>query len=229
MGRIYTKQHIIDLLVKCDVSKLYRQDCVNYSGKTSDTNEYYTEVISEWLIKHIALLKSINPLPRDRAYFVDGHDGVVNNEKSNRGEEIMAKRMKGKEYALIGKIIDYQIPLKDKNEGKIDLLSYDGTTARILELKAPGNIKESMLRCVLEGYTYLKSVDEKKLLAGLREKQEQFGIHLPTDCRLKSSPLVYLNGRQHDEMNNKHPNLQKLMQLLDVKPFYYDDDMNVSE
>ena len=51
----YTRKEIID---KCeialkDVKNFYKNDFVNYRGKTTDTDEYYTEVICEWLIKNI--------------------------------------------------------------------------------------------------------------------------------------------------------------------------------
>ena len=45
----YTHQQIID---KCfvalkDAKTFYKQSFINYVGKTSDTDEYYTEVIAE--------------------------------------------------------------------------------------------------------------------------------------------------------------------------------------
>ena len=66
----------------------------------------------------------------------------------------------------VGRVIDYQTPLKNRRSdkaGKIDLLSYDGISVRILELKEPDS-DETMLRCVLEGYTYMKTVDGKRLI-----------------------------------------------------------------
>lgn len=64
---------------------------------------------------------------------------------------------------ILGKVLDYQTPLKDKQDDKavkIDIVSYnkDIKTVYLLELKIEDS-KETMLRCVLEIYTYLKTLD----------------------------------------------------------------------
>ena len=110
-------------------------------------------------------------------------------------------------------MIDYQTPLKNKREdeaGKIDLLAYDGTTLRILELKKPDSV-ETMLRCVLEGYTYLKTANIAKLLEDFK---------LPSDTIVNACPFVFKNGEQHSEMMEQRPHLKRLMDLLDSKPYY---------
>ena len=68
----------------------------------------------------------------------------------------------------LGEVIDYQVPLKSKQSdraGKIDLMTFDESTGilRLIELKAPKS-KETLLRCVLEIYTYYKTVDMNELL-----------------------------------------------------------------
>lgn len=98
----------------------------------------------------------------------------------------------GKVFDVIGKIIDYQTPLKDiqtDKAGKIDLLAYNENekTLRILELKKLDS-KETMLRCVLEAYTYLKIVDKAKLL-------KDFG--LPKNTKLK---LVHLYSMEKNNI-----------------------------
>lgn len=118
----------------------------------------------------------------------------------------------------IGKILDYQTPLKsvtDDEIGKIDLLSFDGKIMRVLELKRSDS-KETMLRCVLEGFTYLKTADSNKLITDFS--------YDPEDVVLKGSPFVFYNSRQHKEMLQFRPYLQKLMILLDSKPYYIVND-----
>jgi len=115
-------------------------------------------------------------------------DGKIKDENSNREEEKIAMKLfhssqnQGKVFDIIGKIIDYQTPLKNvqtDDAGKIDLLAYNEKenpkTLRILELKKPDS-EETMLRCVLEAYTYLKVVDKDKLL-------KDFG--LPKNTKIK--------------------------------------------
>lgn len=135
-------------------------------------------------------------ISRKSSYKVKTHDGTIKNEKSNREEEMIAMKLfdfsqnQGKVFDIIGKIIDYQTPLKNVRGDKavkIDLLAYNENenenkiekTLRILELKRPDS-EETMLRCVLEAYTYLKVVDKAKLL-------KDFG--LPEDTEIKACPF----------------------------------------
>ncbi|MDO4542859.1 MAG: hypothetical protein Q4C00_08560 [Bacillota bacterium] len=166
------------------------------------------------------LKKNIPCITRKESYKTPGHDGVCN-ENSNRDEENIAKKLFTQSrdtngFDHIGKIIDYQTPLKDKNTdkaGKIDLLAFNKSTntIRVLELKRPDS-KDTMLKCVLEGYTYMKICDWKKL-------KEDF--NLPAESTVKSSPLVFVGSVQEKCMfDGNNPQLHKLMELLDIKPFY---------
>ena len=197
-----------------DLSNLYKDPCINYRGQTTDTGELYTEVIAAWLLEHLTLLDTIRPITRQSSYCVAGHDGIPEHPDSNRKEELIAMAMKRQGVLpLVGQVLDYQTPLKDARKdkaGKIDLLAFDGTTLRIMELKEPDS-KETMLRCVLEGYTYLKTVDQAKLLA-------DFG--LPADTPVEACPFVFYGGFQWNEMQQERPMLKTLMAALCSKPYY---------
>ncbi len=211
------------ILAKCteafnDKKTFYKQPFINYRGKTDDTDEYFTEVIAEFLCCHITeFIGGIETITREETYKTKGHDGVIKDPDSGREEEITAMKMYDKTYDFVGKIIDYQTPLKNKRgdeAGKIDLLAYEGKTLRILELKKPDS-DETMLRCVLEAFTYWKTVDRAKLLV-------DFG--LPVNLPVKACPFVFKTGKQHDEMGEERPQLRRLMGLLDSKPFYISKD-----
>ena len=213
---VYTRN---DILEQCkaafqSISTFYKQPFINYRGKTDDTGEYFTEVIAEFLCEHISeFMNGIDTITRESSYKTPGHDGVIKDYDSGREEEIIAMKMYDKEYDFIGKMIDYQTPLKNKRTdeaGKIDLLAYDGATLRILELKKPDS-DETMLRCVLEGYTYLKTANIAKLLEDFVK---------PSDTIVKACPFVFKNGEQHSEMMEQRPHLKQLMDLLDSKPYY---------
>ena len=144
---------------------------------------------------------------------------------SNREEEKIAMKLfdasrnKGWIFDKIGKIIDYQTPLKDiqtDKAGKIDLLAYNENekTLRILELKKPDS-KETMLRCVLEAYTYLKIVDRDKLLKD---------FELSEDTILKTCPFVFVDGAQYKEIQEDRKYLKELMKKLDVEPIYLKEE-----
>lgn len=212
----YTRKQIIERLEKlsADMSLFYKSGCVNYRGRTSDSEEFYTEVIAEWLLDHLPLFEQIREITRQSPYDVEGHDGIPDNPDSNREEELIAMAMKRQgTLDVVGEIIDYQTPLKNIQKdkaGKIDLLAYDGKTLRILELKEPDS-KETMLRCVLEGYTYLRTVNQSKLLSD---------FELPPETEILPCPFVFRNGVQWEEMQQDRPNLKRLMKLLNVKPYY---------
>lgn len=223
----YTRDTLLDMCKKAltYVKTFYQSDMINYRGKTSDTNEYYTEVIAEFVCDNLMIFQNEIPvITRSSSYKSPNHLGEYS-ESSNRTEEIFAIKMfnqskAGCKYDFIGKIIDYQTPLKSARSdvaGKIDLLSYDGKILRILELKKPDST-ETMLRCVLEGYTYMKTVNSQKLLSN---------FCLPEDTLIKACPFVFHDGVQYQEMKENRPWLKKLMKELDSVPYYikFENDM----
>ena len=228
----YSKDEIIKKLevAKSEMWKFYSQDFVNYRGKTSDKErDYYTEIIAKWLLDNIELFNDIKMISRENSYKVDSHDGKIKNEKSEREEEIIAMKLfdfsqnQGKVFDIIGKIIDYQTPLKNvqtDKAGKIDLLAYNEKenpkTLRILELKKIDS-KETMLRCVLEAYTYLKVVDKAKLLKDFA---------LPENTKIKACPFVFYGKEQYKEMQaikDDRKNLGKLIEKLGIEVIYLEE------
>lgn len=225
----YTRAQILEQCREAfkDKNTFYKKDFINYRGKTIDTDEYYTEVIAEFLCDNITdYMNGINCITRKGSYMTPGHDGKFD-PTSNREEEKIAMKMYNQSencgpYRLIGKMIDYQTPLKSTardKAGKIDLLSFDGNIMRILELKKSDS-KETMLRCVLEGYTYLQTVDKKKLVANFEDILKKDFIYQPEKVEVKANPLVFYGGAQHQEMSQTRPFLHKLMAMLDSKPYY---------
>lgn len=219
----YTKEQIIKMCEKAsvDMKSFYKANFVNYRGKTKKTEggRWYSEIIAEWLLNHLDLFDIIHEVERSTSYNTN-HTGELG-EKTNRVEEYVAKLLFNSEtdYKEIGKIIDYQTPLKNpggsENEGlgKIDLLSRnDGAKCiYILELKKDSS-EETMLRCVLESYTYLRTISKEKLF-------NDFGI--PSEYELKAAPLVYLSSVQDEEYSDQDRKyLHLLMEKLNSKPFF---------
>jgi len=212
----YTRTQILLRLdeISAHMETFYKKGCINYRGKTADTKEYYTEIIAEWLLERLDLFKQISPILRRSSYCVEGHDGIPEHPDSNREEELIAMAMKRQgSLPLLGRVLDYQTPLKNvlkDTAGKIDLLTYDGTALRILELKEPDS-QETMLRCVLEGYTYRQTVTKNKLLSD---------FSLPADTVLEACPFVFYGGFQWKEMQQERPYLKQLMKELNAIPYY---------
>lgn len=127
--------------------------------------------------------------------------------------------MWGNTYKAIGKIVDYQVPLKSRRDkenkglGKIDLLSHNGDSLIMLELKRFEN-KETLLRTVLEIYTYWKIVDRTKLLSDYNDLQTN---------RVEKGVLVYKNSPLHLQIQDAQ--VARLMQALDVKAYVISGDV----
>lgn len=213
----YNRQEIVDKIeiANKDMNTFYKQDFINYRGITKDTNEPYTEIIAEYLLNHLDLFDQIRMIVRVSDYRSKSHDGTTPNHNSNRIEERIAMSMYGKDYAHIGKVLDYQVPLKnikDDSAGKVDLIAYKAVILRLLELKRPDS-KETLLRCVLEGETYLRTVDQKKMIS-------DFGlVRIQEEIRVKASPLVFYDQYQHEEYKMQLPKMIALMRKLDSQVF----------
>ena len=227
MSKTYSKNEIIKMMEesKINMKNFYKKKFLNYTGKTADTKEYYTEVMAEWLLNNFSLFDDIQTISRKSSYKVKSHNGKIKNENSNREEEKIAMKLfdfsenKGKTFNIIGKIMDYQTPLKNvqtDDAGKIDLLAYNETNniLRILELKKATS-DETMLRSVLEAYNYLKILDRKKLLRDFR---------LPSNTIVKASLLVFFKSAQYIEMQENRKYLKKLIEKLDIEPIYLKEE-----
>ena len=142
MAKTYTKQKIIKIVSSYfqsnDCKNLCKASCINFTGETKDTKENYSKVIVDYLVENIDEFKKglCNiTVTRRSPYITESHNGLSSfnfDERPNgeRREEKIAHAMycqyKDKP-ALFGKILDYQVPLKNKKDdkglGKIDLLS----------------------------------------------------------------------------------------------------------
>ena len=116
---------------------------------------------------------------------------------------------------------------------EIDLLAFDEKNGvlRLLELKVP-NSTETMLRCVLEAYTYLRLVDREKLIQDFNCGKQK---NIPLDTPLVACPFIYRrnskgeNGAQYQEMQEDRPKLRELMKLLEIKPLVIEENKQLHQ
>ena len=155
-------------------ANFYKSAIVNYKGYVKGSKDLYSEVIAETLVTDGFIKDWLNLIPVRPEHFKINHSNE--NEKldalkiTNRKEEILAKLLfyQGNIDGL-GYIFDYQTPLKETQNdsyGKIDLLGYnkDDKCYSVIELKyRPSGSEETLLRCVLEAYTYYKLLDLKQI------------------------------------------------------------------
>ena len=155
-------------------ANFYKSAIVNYKGYVKGSKDLYSEVIAETLVTDGFIKDWLNLIPVRPEHFKINHSNE--NEKldalkiTNRKEEILAKLLfyQGNIDGL-GYIFDYQTPLKETQNdsyGKIDLLGYnkDDKCYSVIELKyRPSGSEETLLRCILEAYTYYKLLDLKQI------------------------------------------------------------------
>ena len=162
-------------------ANFYKAPVVNYKGyiegKLQDNKNRYSEVIaktlvSEKLVNEWTKLEPVRPNHFDTNHNPSEYVDMKALYNTNRKEEILAKllfyqrKVKG-----LGYIFDYQTPLKaDQSDsyGKIDLLGYneEDTCFSVIELKyRPSGSDETLLRCVLEAYTYYKLLDLDQIVS----------------------------------------------------------------
>ncbi|WP_370815307.1 hypothetical protein [Veillonella sp.] len=157
-------------------ANFYKSSVVNYKGCVKDYKNLYSEVIAETLVNDNFIKDWLNLIPVRPEHFKINHpnkDECLESIKiTNRKEEILAKLLfYQSNIDGLGYIFDYQTPLKKtKNDsyGKIDLLGYnvDDKCYSVIELKyRPSGSEETLLRCVLEAYTYYKLLDLKQIKA----------------------------------------------------------------
>mgnify|MGYP000862019143 CR=1 FL=1 len=187
------KQSDNDGDIKRFAANFYKSSIVNYKGyvqgaSQADKNRYSEVIASTLLSKN--LLKTWTDLKPVRSNHFDTNHSpseIVDMKKlqgTNRKEEILAKLLfYQREVDGLGYIFDYQTPLKatqNDSYGKIDLLGYntDDDCYSVIELKyRPSGSEETLLRCILEAYTYYKLLDLKQIKsdvehAGIKELKE---------------------------------------------------------
>lgn len=154
----------------------------NYTGVLKDDNKMlYIEYVSKLAIDDFDILEKIgqNDLEyRSSKPFNMNHNGISN--VKNRMEKYGKITFNGKSFAvalfnlqsdfIFGKIIDYELPLKEKISsriGEIDLVSISGNEIMVIELKIGqsefNKITETLLRAIMEAFTFSKILNTRKL------------------------------------------------------------------
>lgn len=229
MSKKYSREETIKEIQKAlndDITTLYKANCINWKGTTKGKNaEYYSEIIAKELIRSgiVKKFSNIPPITRKQSYRV-GHYGETKNQ-SNRKEEIFAKELycKSVKFNKIGRIFDYQVPLKANQEdkaGKIDLVSYDETEKNVylLEMKYKNN-NETLLRGVLEIATYYQLLNKDKFI----NDYSDYELKNSVVNGIKKGILIFKDTNQYKEINSGlGSNFKELINELNVEIFLID-------
>ena len=123
------------------MQRLYREDVVTQKDIIiPDSGELRTEIVAEFLLSYPESFETIHRITRRKSYVTSTHNGVFRNTASNRVEEHIAYELRNIQHFpdSLGEVLDYQIPLnsvRGDGAGAIDLISDDGSTLYLLELK----------------------------------------------------------------------------------------------
>jgi len=189
-------------------ANFYKAPIINYkgyvTGKSKVNNTRYSEVIADTLVSkgYIKTWLELEPLRPNHFDTGHHHSESVDINKlqiSNRKEEILAKLLfYQREVKDLGYIFDYQTPLKEtRNDsyGKIDLLGYNNADEcySVIELKyRPSGSDETLLRCILEAYTYYKLLDLNQIKSDVGHGGIKNLKELPKYKHTDKSELVIL-------------------------------------
>jgi hypothetical protein len=216
------------------IDTLYQAQCIKWGGKTSDTKEYYSEVMANELLLNLIAFSKFSKVTRSGTYCREDHCHVAMDLcESNREEEMFAKRITGLRLPEIGIVLDYQVPLKNTSKdiglGKIDMISFneETDTLHLIELKYEKN-NETLLRAILESYTYYKRIDQNKMkddyvIDYKFKNRKAFNETNPVKIKVVPSVLVTSGCKPFKELQDmvigKRPNLKALSLALGVKVY----------
>ena len=223
----------------------------------------HIEYIAEWLMegkypRFCELKDALSSVPlakkgRSSSYDVE-HDLGISALITPREEEIIAYAMFNEcesgadSVSGAGRILNYQVPLKDdgkykpeeinKGVGKVDLVSYKDGCLYLIELKRPQST-ESLLRCLLESYTYAYSINREKFISDFEGKtgnpNAKIGICPmffagPKDTEKKGSEEKKRRGKNLIRAGEEYANLNKTEQgLVNIYPRFLDLTKAISE
>ena len=162
---------MVNTFLNHEPQSFYKKNILNYRGKTSDSSTPYSEVIADELFQNFNILSRLEKGVhiRKTKSFDRGHRGIPNIEARIKrfgeitySEKLFAIALYNSKIAFeFGKIFDYQVPMKEKQDdafGEIDIVALDQSAIKLIELKIKGTSEETLLRALLEVYTYYKII-----------------------------------------------------------------------
>lgn len=214
--------------LKENLNSFYKDGILNYEGYTADSKNELTEVIADELIENYDQLRKIGrySLIRRTKSFNRNHNGVANvtarlQKFGSLGysEKLFAIALyNSKQGYCLGDIFDYEVPINETHAdkyGRIDLVSTDALTQSVklieLKIKPNNNNGETLLRALLEIFTYYKLISNSydKFLKDYNlssNKYLRFQPAILTEQQaLSGQTLLYLD---------KYPRIQALMSMM---------------
>ncbi|MGL4942244.1 MAG: hypothetical protein ACRC46_03515 [Thermoguttaceae bacterium] len=219
------------------IEVLEREPQLLYNGKSckSINTKSYSDMAAGIIIEHVDKLEKIQLHEREGSYNQE-HKGKLYGERitainifNNFDINSNPKFNPNSEHDHIGKILDYETPLKKegrsetgerigKGVGKIDLISYNENKnfVYLLELKIKGNKDtDTLLRATLEIYTYWKMLQHDKLIKEFDDLNQK-----SPEPEIKKAVLLFKDCTAYNQYcSETSPNTIALMEKLGVDFF----------
>lgn len=182
----------------------------------------YTEKISEWLIDGFDGIKwDSNGLSKS-GFKQETHkgDAGITGKSGKFTEKRFCYALYNKycetPHSLLGKIIDYEVPLTERGQkekithGDIDLLAERKNELLFIEVKKSGSV-ESLLKAILEIFVYVNRLSMFKLLEQFLIEYKKQNVKFIIPCI-----LTFKNSTSGDQLGKikEYPYLIKLINRM---------------
>lgn len=231
----YNEKTIIENTIRAlDINLFYQQPFVKYHESAKGTKSSYMDIISKVLIDRYDAIRNIGEkiVPRESSFNAK-HDGTSGAKGSGYTEKRLAIALFNgdKEYGF-GKIFDYEVPLKRKNidkYGDVDLVAVKGDKIKLIELKIRHtnlNSDETLLRTILEIYTYYKilSRSKAKFIDNFKNKLDESNNYIFQPVILaeeESLVAKHMEGMEKDKYGCLKELIKKMEEEICIAFEYY--------
>lgn len=201
-----------------------------WNAKTR-SEDLATAILNNDGISKLFAIRKITRCDKSRSYFIKEHnitnaqEKIDENKKITLGEVLICNKMfissAVKPYNFIGNVIDYQTPIRNTSNDDgykgIDLISYNKNenSLILLEVKKPKS-PETLLRAVLEVFTYWKIIDHQKLLYDFSksERGKELDVY---NTKIRKAVLLFEGTHAYNEYEKDlSPKTIELMKKLGV-------------
>jgi hypothetical protein len=180
----------------------------------------YSNIIAHIIVNNFDCINLVKDDLRQNNFKIDDHCGQA--QLSTGIKQITEKRFlralfnfaNEKPLKFIGKVIDYEVPLKEKRgaqHGDIDLLACNNNNLFVIEAKKHDS-SESILKAILEAYVYSRLVHSVK-------ERFYFDFGFVSELILTPTILTFESATSGEQLlqlclKDKHPNIKRLLNIL---------------
>lgn len=230
MSKIYTEKEIesdIARVVNDPALLLYKKNFFTRKGITKGSNIPYAEIFAREIIQYGIPEKlkkcSLDAGEMRKNGYHTNHflSNITFNENPRRRENNIARFLfKFRQKNIIpklGKVFDYELPLRNGDKTNIDLVSINHAEKIIylIEMKSDES-KEGIMKAILEIASYGQIVCPEKLLDWIKKSE-----NVSVDYEIKKALMLFSGTPAGDLAQNidKLENLTRVLEILDINLF----------